>query len=256
MSFRILPWRLAVFESMAMLAEPRRREKPSEDPRNEAWSRDTAKYGYRMLQKMGWMDGKGLGLKEEGDTNFVRIKKKRDNSGVGVKARGDDWIGHQDAFEDLLAQLNAENQSAEASPSFEVKQLVKTAQKSKKLVYKKFLQCKDLSCKTEEDMKCIFGRKKHHQKQSEEPSDAGTASTDLLNDKVEQPHSSHGIVTITRRQSVQDYFSAKRIEIANRKKELEENTNLSLDIDASCTGAEPEDAERSKRKKRRKTETN
>ena len=27
------------------------------------------------------MDGKGLGLNEEGDTEFVKIKKKRDNSG-------------------------------------------------------------------------------------------------------------------------------------------------------------------------------
>ena len=27
------------------------------------------------------MNGKGLGLNEEGDTEFVKIKKKRDNSG-------------------------------------------------------------------------------------------------------------------------------------------------------------------------------
>ena len=42
---------------------------------------DTKKYGYRMLEKMGWMDGKGLGINEAGDTDFVKIKKKRDNSG-------------------------------------------------------------------------------------------------------------------------------------------------------------------------------
>ena len=28
-----------------------------------------------------WMNGKGLGLNEEGDTEFVKIKKKRDKSG-------------------------------------------------------------------------------------------------------------------------------------------------------------------------------
>ena len=30
--------------------------------------------------------------------------------GVGSKTMGDEWIGHQDAFDDLLAQLNAHQQ--------------------------------------------------------------------------------------------------------------------------------------------------
>ena len=34
-----------------------------------------------MLEKMGWENGKGLGLNEEGGTDFVKITKKRDNSG-------------------------------------------------------------------------------------------------------------------------------------------------------------------------------
>ena len=33
--------------------------------------------------------------------------------GMGSKTHGDDWIGHQDAFEDLLAQLNAQKQDGD-----------------------------------------------------------------------------------------------------------------------------------------------
>lgn len=42
---------------------------------------DKSKYGFRMLQQMGWKEGKGLGANEDGDTTHVRISKKQDNSG-------------------------------------------------------------------------------------------------------------------------------------------------------------------------------
>lgn len=42
---------------------------------------DKSKYGYRMLQRMGWEEGKGLGSKEEGLKEYVKVKVKRDNRG-------------------------------------------------------------------------------------------------------------------------------------------------------------------------------
>ena len=42
---------------------------------------DTSKYGYRMLQRMGWEEGKGLGSKEEGLKEHIKVSVKRDNSG-------------------------------------------------------------------------------------------------------------------------------------------------------------------------------
>lgn len=78
---------------------------------------------------MGWKEGKGLGSKEDGATQHIKIPVKKDNrgsykkpcyiqcvlrtnvflccQGVGSKkGRDDDWIGHQDAFDKILAGLN------------------------------------------------------------------------------------------------------------------------------------------------------
>ncbi len=42
---------------------------------------DTSKFGYRMLQKMGWTEGKGLGAKEDGGKEHVKVQRKTDSVG-------------------------------------------------------------------------------------------------------------------------------------------------------------------------------
>jgi hypothetical protein len=54
-----------------------RREKHSMpvDPNNKHWVNDKSKFGYKMLLKMGWSEGKGLGSQEQGMTeNITQIK--------------------------------------------------------------------------------------------------------------------------------------------------------------------------------------
>ena len=51
-----------------------------EDTLNRAWKDDKTGFGYRMLQKMGWKEEKGLGKNETGMASFVKIKKR----GTGV----------------------------------------------------------------------------------------------------------------------------------------------------------------------------
>ena len=42
---------------------------------------DKSKFGYRMLQKMGWSDGKGLGVNEDGTKEHIKISKKDNTLG-------------------------------------------------------------------------------------------------------------------------------------------------------------------------------
>ena len=42
---------------------------------------DKSKFGYKMLQKMGWSEGKGLGVSEDGALEHIKVKMKCDTSG-------------------------------------------------------------------------------------------------------------------------------------------------------------------------------
>ena len=45
------------------LAEPRRRTKWTLNPRGNIWANDTNKFGQKLMEKMGWEQGKvGFGL--------------------------------------------------------------------------------------------------------------------------------------------------------------------------------------------------
>ncbi|XP_075939678.1 PIN2/TERF1-interacting telomerase inhibitor 1 isoform X2 [Anarhichas minor] len=154
---------------MSMLAEPRRKQKWSVDPRNSAWSKDESKFGQKLMERMGWSKGKGLGRSEQGSTDHIKVKVKNNHYGLGTGASSEDnWIAHQDDFNELLAQLNnchGQNGSAvskEPPPPEEPKgfSLEEKSKTSKKRVhYMKFTKGKDLSSRSETDLNCIFGKR-------------------------------------------------------------------------------------------------
>ncbi|XP_062504404.1 PIN2/TERF1-interacting telomerase inhibitor 1-like isoform X2 [Corticium candelabrum] len=176
-----------------MLAERKRKEKWSHDPRNTQWTRDKSKFGYRMLEKMGWKEGKGLGLQEDGSVAVVTVKKKTTNLGVGAKHKHEDnWLENQAAFDDLLATLNTSSttgvnnrysvhrhRSFKHSTTSMYRNLIttemeysgeRTASKvslqqlssssRKRIHYKRFTQGKDLSLASSHDVDSILGRRR------------------------------------------------------------------------------------------------
>lgn len=54
------------------------------DTLNQAWKNDKTKFGLKMLQKMGWSEGKGLGKNEDGVSEHVKVAKKSNNLGLGA----------------------------------------------------------------------------------------------------------------------------------------------------------------------------
>ncbi|CEP17916.1 hypothetical protein [Parasitella parasitica] len=98
------------------LAGQKEKQRISQDPNNLFWSKDESKFGFRMLQKMGWAPGKGLGVKEDGKKEHVKIKLKDNTLGVGATKKNiDNWLGNTDAFSRLLADLNSQPTSEASS---------------------------------------------------------------------------------------------------------------------------------------------
>ncbi|KAF7732892.1 PIN2/TERF1-interacting telomerase inhibitor 1 [Apophysomyces ossiformis] len=90
------------------LAGQKVKQRLSADPNNLHWSKDESKFGFRMLMKMGWAPGKGLGINEDGNKEHVKIRLKDNTLGVGAtKKNEDNWLDNTDAFSRLLADLNS-----------------------------------------------------------------------------------------------------------------------------------------------------
>ena len=51
---------------------------------SEVTSGSSETFGKKMLQKMGWSEGKGLGKSEQGVTSHVRVKKREEAVGIGA----------------------------------------------------------------------------------------------------------------------------------------------------------------------------
>ena len=54
------------------------------DTLNKHWKNDKSGFGFRMLQKMGWKEDKGLGKDESGIVDAIRIKKREEGMALGA----------------------------------------------------------------------------------------------------------------------------------------------------------------------------
>uniref|UniRef100_A0A146MD48 PIN2/TERF1-interacting telomerase inhibitor 1 n=1 Tax=Lygus hesperus TaxID=30085 RepID=A0A146MD48_LYGHE len=89
---------------------------------------DQNKLGQKMLEKMGWSAGKGLGAKEQGRVDALRISHKVDVRGLGASRKKEQeyWLQQQESFQSLLQSLNGGNDQ-----NVEVKSLEERSKTSK-----------------------------------------------------------------------------------------------------------------------------
>ncbi|XP_003479744.1 PIN2/TERF1-interacting telomerase inhibitor 1 isoform X1 [Cavia porcellus] len=205
---------------MSMLAERRRKQKWAVDPRNTAWSNDDSKFGQRMLEKMGWSKGKGLGAQEQGATEHIKVQVKNNHLGLGATINNEDnWIAHQDDFNQLLAELNTcHGQEATDSPDNKEKKSFNLEEKSKvsknRVHYMKFTKGKDLSSRSKMDLDCIFGKR-----QSKKTSEAeGSPATE---DKSEASTTTTSTITI------QEYFAQRMAQLRTKSQQPTPEPGLS-----------------------------
>ncbi|CAG4959572.1 unnamed protein product [Colias eurytheme] len=206
---------------MSMLAEPRRKQRVINlRAKNNAWSNDANKFGQRMLEKMGWSSGKGLGAKENGIVEHVIARYKNDEKGLGYEDKNDQWTKHEDDFNALLANLSNDKDSGNEVLHSGVS-LEKKSKKSKaRIHYHKFTRGKDISRYSEKDLANIFGKKSFKNK-SEDVEE--TIKDDV--DKAEK--------VFTEKGSMEDYFKSKMAALKSKNKitpSFNDNSNDNCDF--------------------------
>jgi len=167
-----------------------------EDTRNDAWAKDQSMFGQRMLMKMGWSHGNGLGKNQQGTSTNLRALRREDGLGIGAKTDkfgGDGFSTTSRNFHGLLATLKAEHGDEEEGREVAKKLKKKKKKRDKKRKRmeeidsdsseagitksidgknpsitlatnrvsaghsRKMLESKDLTKKSKEDMAAIFG---------------------------------------------------------------------------------------------------
>ena len=78
---------------------------------NSHWKNDKSAFGFRMLQKMGWSEEKGLGKNETGIVEHIKVKKRDEGIGLGMVQSSDSagllgWNETVSSFNDVLKVLN------------------------------------------------------------------------------------------------------------------------------------------------------
>lgn len=248
-----------------MLAEPRRKLKWSVDPRNSAWSNDDSKFGQKMLERMGWSKGKGLGRSEQGSTDHIKVKVKNDSYGLGANASCEDkWIAHQDDFNELLAQLNSchgQNSSSETPPDeqkgFSLEEKSKTSKK--RVHYMKFTKGKDLSSRSETDLNCIFGKRARSAKiqdQESNSSDSQGEAEDGVNPDPSDQDPEAITKTVTSTLTMQEYFAQRMAQLKKARgaqnADTPETSNASEEVGLNHNSNDDTEEPKKKKKKKKK----
>ena len=143
---------------------------------DQFWQEEQNNSGFKLMNKMGWSQGEGIGKSNNGRKEFVRASKKFDQGGIGHNKRKKDeeaFRATQGLFGDLLSRLNKQhgnsnggtsNQSS--STSDDVKETNKSTTAAIKAymantnLYSKFRQSKDTNGYSKQDMSEIFGKSK------------------------------------------------------------------------------------------------
>lgn len=106
----------------------------------------------RMMRKMGWSEGKGLGKAENGIASSVKVKRRVEGEGLGVtndQSGASGWSATADAFGSALSAL-AEKYGDDAPAQA-------TKSRAPPVARARVLRSKDTSLYSADDMRAILG---------------------------------------------------------------------------------------------------
>ena len=145
------------------------------DNQNKAWRDDTSGFGFKMMQKMGWKKGKGLGKDETGINQHLKAGRRVVGLGLGASAvenNNTPWLETTNNFASLLSQLQSaghataqagraalDDSSSDEDVAAQERKAKKRKKSGAKAIYKptKRLKAKDVSQYSAEDLATILG---------------------------------------------------------------------------------------------------
>ncbi|CAO4363848.1 unnamed protein product [Caenorhabditis nigoni] len=255
---------------MSILAEPKRKQKISVDPQNLTWKNDDQKFSKKLMEKMGWSEGDGLGRNRQGNQDAVKLRANTSGRGLGADKLADydsTWISHHDDFADLLAALNknkeekTEDQTEEEREKAAEKISIELKSKSirRRIHYQKFTRAKDTTNYSDSHKKGIlgYGRLKSDATPSEDVTEkaAPEVQTEKSTDSGDEKKEGNNTVSTL---SVGDYFAAKMAALKAKreaaakeiKTEIVEEIEIKTEIKEEIS--EESDEEKAKRKAEKK----
>lgn len=183
------------------------------NPRGNIWLNDESSVGHKLLMKMGWSKGKGLGRNEDGIKENLKVKQKSSSSGVGWKDESFFKVQNTE-YDSLLKSIGKEcdiNKGV-SNVNSQVKQEcgsleLRSQTFRNRLHYRKFVRGKDLSTYSEKDLKSIFILNKPSEENKEDivqdaisPVEKNSHSEDKLSNLMD---------TYNSKLSISDYFALK-----------------------------------------------
>jgi len=195
----------------------------------------------KLMEKMGWEKGKGLGANENGRVQHISLKLKDNNKGIGFEGHDDTWLEHQNDFQSVLAALNIEHGDAGKGLSENEKKanLEELSRKSKRRVhYQKFVRGKDTNNYSVEDLGCILGTKSEKVKSKSapgSPSIKDVDNKDIVTEEDDKKFVQGG--------SYADYFAKKMAEMKSKGKLSSVPSHWTM-TSASQRSEEPDDVQR------------
>merc|ERR1712226_53333 len=230
-------------QSMGLLAENNRKQKWSVDPNNLAWRKNEQKssFGAKLMSKMGWKDGDGLGKNKQGRIKNITATTKNNNFGIGHTLKRDsDFVAGQDEFNAVLKMLNDNDTSELANTKRSKKRAIQ-----RKALSSRFVKSKDLSGADNGDLSAIFGVSGDIFSSLAKSAKVETKKEEESDDEGSEPKFEESINVTTSTMSYQDYFAKK---MAAKKGEVKEEENIKQEETSS------EEKPKKKKKKKRKAE--
>ena len=188
------------------LSQPKQRQRIDKDPRNKKWSDDSNRIGLKLLSKMGWSEGNGLGANQCGIKTNIKATMKTDTMGIGaIRNSQDNWLENAFGFDDMLKNYSAQDTNLIAlipeASTLDSQACDRAKTISNRHAHrKKFVQGKKIAGCKEEHLNNVLGKKRNH------------SDHDISPPIVEQISAEIEVLSEVPKVGINEYFAQKMAE--------------------------------------------